>query len=373
MKHQWHCLLGWGENVLCAANPGPTYGIQAAQPHDKAPSRAKSSRTLATRALSLSILLILYSAVAPAAGLLPEGGMCWSSDALKGRAAERATRRGVPGAHMRAPALMHYSPPPLPAALRGSIRRVKLPAGVKLLALTFDLCEANGEVTGYDGGVVDYLRSHHIKATFFAGGKWLKTHPERAQQLIADPLFQVGNHTWSHRDLRRLSGRGLEQEIFGAEAAYEQTRRNLAGRACLAPPAMSRIPKRLTVFRFPYGTCSPAALKAVGDAGMAAIQWDVVTGDPAKGQTAKGIAAIVLKHARPGSIIVSHANGKGHGTARALALYVPKLLAKGYKFVTVGELLTAGKPVIAKTCYEQRPGDNDHRYLSSKHHAHRRL
>jgi len=85
----------------------------------------------------------------------------------------------------------------------------------------------------------------------------------------------------------------------------------------------------------------------------------VVTGDPAKGQTAERIAAVVLRHARPGSIIIGHANGKGRETARALSLFVPKLLAQGYRFVTVGELLAAGKPVIASTCYEERPGDND--------------
>ena len=311
------------------------------------------------RLLALCAVLALFSADASAAGKMQQTGACWCSDALKGRAAERATHRGVPGAHMAAPASVHYTPTPLPAALRGSIRRVALPPGVKLVALTFDLCEANGEVTGYDGGVVDYLRAHHIKATFFAGGKWLETHPERAQQLIADPLFQVGNHTWSHRNLRKLSGRALENEITRAEAAYEQTRRKLVGRACLTPAAMARIPEHFSAFRFPYGTCSPAAMKAVGDAGMVAIQWDVVTGDPAKGQSAERIAAVVRKRARPGSIIVAHANGKGHDTARALALFIPKLQAQGYRFVTVSELLAAGKPVIAPTCYEQRPGDND--------------
>ncbi len=311
------------------------------------------------RRFVLSVLLVLLSALSPAAARTAPSGVCWRPDALKGLPAERATRRHVPGAHMRPPALIRYTPMPIPAALRGSIRRVALPPGVKLLALTFDLCEANGEVTGYDGGVIDYLRAHHIKATFFAGGKWMENHTERAEQLIADPLFQVGNHTWSHRNLKKLNGRALEDEIARGEAAYEQTRSKLAGRACLAPAALARIPAHLTVFRFPYGTCSPAAMKAVGDAGMTAIQWDVVTGDPAKGQTAERIAAVVLRHARPGSIIIGHANGKGRETARALSLFVPKLLAQGYRFVTVGELLAAGKPVIASTCYEERPGDND--------------
>ncbi len=287
---------------------------------------------------------------------------CWKPDSLKAVAGEQTPHRGGPGARMPAPTLATPQAGPVPETLRGSIRRVTLPSGQKLIALTFDLCEANGEVTGYDGGVVDYLREHDVKATFFAGGKWLETHSERAQQLIADPRFQIGSHSWSHRNMRKLTGRKLRDEIDRAEAAYEHTRGLLAARVCVAqaPTAMTRIPARLRLFRFPYGTCSAAALDAVNNEGLVAVQWDVVTGDPARGQSAERIAATVLKRARPGSIVIAHANGKGRETARALPLFVPKLLAQGYRFVTVDELLAAGTPVAAATCYEMRPGDNDH-------------
>ena len=55
-------------------------------------------------------------------------------------------------------------------------------------------------------------------------------------------------------------------------------------------------------------------------------------------------------------IIVAHANGRGRHTAEALALAIPKLKEEGYRFVTVSELLAAGKPVIADNCYLDRPG-----------------
>ena len=48
---------------------------------------------------------------------------------------------------------------PVPPALRGSIRGVELPPDKKLIALTFDLCEENGYVSGYDGRIVDLLRA----------------------------------------------------------------------------------------------------------------------------------------------------------------------------------------------------------------------
>ena len=62
---------------------------------------------------------------------------------------------------------------------------------------------------------------------------------------------------------------------------------------------------------------------------------------------------------RPGSIIIAHANGRGYHTAAALPLAIPKLKALGYEFVTVSELLAAGRPVVASTCYDSRPGDTD--------------
>ena len=56
--------------------------------------------------------------------------------------------------------------------------------------------------------------------------------------------------------------------------------------------------------------------------------------------------------------MIAHANGRGWNTAAALPLIVPALRKRGYRFVTVGELLAAGKPVIARSCYQWVPGDN---------------
>jgi hypothetical protein len=65
----------------------------------------------------------------------------------------------------------------------------------------------------------------------------------------------------------------------------------------------------------------------------------------------------VLTGARPGSIVVMHANGRGTHTAEALRTIVPRLRAAGYRFVTVDRLLAAGKPVAATDCYIEREGD----------------
>lgn len=284
---------------------------------------------------------------------------CWTPAELRSRPEERLIRRDASAPDLSG--LEEFRPGTAPSQnLRGSIRRVRLPPGKKLVALTFDLCEAPGEVAGYDGGVVDYLRENHVPATFFAGGKWLVSHPERGAQLLADPLFEVGNHSWSHRNLRLAKGEELQREVMQAGAAYQSVAAGLSNNSCVrGSPALSRrVSAPVRLFRFPYGVCSPESLDVVASAGMLAIQWDVVTGDPFRGLSAEGIAKEVMRVARPGSIIVAHANGRGWNTAAALPLFVPALRAKGYEFVTVSDLLAAGQPEIVSECYELKPGDN---------------
>ncbi len=255
---------------------------------------------------------------------------------------------------------------PVPPGLRGAIRRVELPKGSrKLVALTLDLCEQTGEIAGYDGAIFDYLRRERVKATLFTGGKWMRSHEPRARQLIIDPLFEMANHGWAHRNLRLLTGTGLRDEIVGPQRAYEAVRadllndKGLAADQCLSPDASLRVPARIGLFRFPFGACNAAALDAVNDAGLLAIQWDLSTGDPSPTQSARAIADAMIRNAKPGSIIIAHANGRGFNTAAALPIAIPKLRALGFEFVTVSELLAAGRPVIAQSCYDSRPGDTD--------------
>ena len=124
---------------------------------------------------------------------------------------------------------------------------------------------------------------------------------------------------------------------------------------------MEKIPKVPGVFRFPYGVCSQQALDFLALNGLPAIQWSIVTADPAEKRTPQQIASAVLKNIKPGAIIICHANGLGRGTAAALPLFIPKLKKMGYEFVTVSELLGYGPAQATKDCYELKPGDN-HRY-----------
>jgi peptidoglycan-N-acetylglucosamine deacetylase len=286
---------------------------------------------------------------------------CWPASVTGGLPGENRPVKGVLGSHQSPPTTTSPASSPVAAHLRGAIRRVKLPPGKKLVALTLDLCESGGEVSGYDAAIIDYLRFSNTKATLFAGGKWMISHPGRTQQLMVDPLFEMANHGWAHRNARALTGSALLDEIMAPQRAYEGLRADFSQAKCVAAtnPGLAGVPQRIGLFRFPFGACHPPSLAAVNDQGLLAIQWDVSTGDPSPTTSAQQIARSMISQTKPGSIIIAHANGRGYHTAEGLPLAIPKLRAMGYEFVTVSELLAAGEPVIVDTCYDSRPGDTD--------------
>ncbi len=294
-----------------------------------------------------------------------QGDGCWTAGELAGRPGEKAIHRAPydpsieprdgAGTDAKTP-----SPQPvLPASLRGSIRSVRPRNGERIAALTFDLCENAWEISGYDADIVDTLRRMQVKATFFASGKWLLDHKERAEQILADPLFEVGSHSWTHRNFRLLPPAGVKADLALGLKAGLSVRRGLQERACYRPapskPANLQPP---ALFRFPFGTCNAESLNAVNGAGLLAIQWDTVSGDPVPAQSAEAIRRGILAHVKPGSIVVMHANGRGWHTAEALPLVIAGLRERGFSFATVSELLEKGEPVTADSCYELKPGDN---------------
>jgi peptidoglycan/xylan/chitin deacetylase (PgdA/CDA1 family) len=240
---------------------------------------------------------------------------------------------------------------------------VRLPPEKKLIALTFDLCEGPHEIAGYQGEIVDILRANEVRATFFMGGKWMMTHRLRAQQLMSDARFEIGNHTWAHRNLRLLTRSATVDELRNTQRAYQQLRRGIQDRKCI-PPGRDTVadeiaPKSPSLFRFPFGACDPKSVKEVGKLGLVPIQWDVSSDDPDVKQTPDRLRKKVLENVGPGSIVLFHANGRGWYTDDALPAIITELKSRGYEFVTVTELLKAGEPVVSSSCYDNSVGDTD--------------
>lgn len=192
-----------------------------------------------------------------------------------------------------------------------------------LIALTFDACQAARQTPGFDAQIVAELEQSNTPATLFLGGLWMKSHPAQTQALGANPLFELGDHSWDHPDFTRLSARQIAAQIDQTQSLM-QTLTNHAAR----------------LFRFPYGRYSPAALRVVRQAGLTPIQWDVVAGDPDPNVTAQRMIRAVERQARSGSIVVMHVNGRGWHTAQALPQIIADLRAQGFRFVTVSQLLS---------------------------------
>jgi peptidoglycan-N-acetylglucosamine deacetylase len=282
---------------------------------------------------------------------------CWNPEERLGSPDDRKPPKGPvhPPHHATVGVRPSTMLSPVRAAWRNSIRRVEPHDHRKVMALTFDLCETAGARTGYDAAVVNVLRKHNAGATFFAGGKWMQTHADKAKQLMADPLFEIGNHTWTHANCAHIEADRILEQVHRTQAQYERLREELSESPCvkkLGPSEMEKIPRVPRVFRFPYGACSAEALRIVAEAGLAAVQWDVVMGDPVPTPKVSAMVDRVLSRVKPGSIVVGHANGRNHGTAEALEIILPQLTARGFHFVTVSELLGLGKVVTSQECHD---------------------
>ncbi len=190
------------------------------------------------------------------------------------------------------------------------------------IALTFDTCQSVDFPTGYDETIVNILIETETPATLFLGGLWMQRYPTQTQALAANPLFELGNHAWSHPDFSQLKPEEMRVEILRTQ----ETMAKLTG-------------QQPTLFRFPFGVYTAEALAVAGQHRLRAIQWDVVTGDPDPRISARAIVDAVAAQAENGSIVVMHMNSRGWRTAEALPAIIKQLRHKGYTLVTVSQLL----------------------------------
>ena len=132
------------------------------------------------------------------------------------------------------------------------------PTDEKIVFLTFD--------AGYDNGVLpkilEVLAEKDVKSTFFVTGDFI----ERESSLVLDIVFQghlVGNHTWSHKDITKLSDAELKSELEKVEEAYYKL-------------TMQPLPK---LFRPPSGQFNKESLLKVQKLGYLTFFWSLAYKD----------------------------------------------------------------------------------------------
>ncbi len=209
------------------------------------------------------------------------------------------------------------------------------------VALTFDADMTYGmqemlssdEVQSfYDQDLIAYLTKDQVKATLFLTGLWIETYSDTAKELAKNPLFELANHSYSHKS---FSG-----DCYGlGEMSDEEDKEEITKTQTLLKDVSGKDTK---LFRFPGGCYSQTDLVSAKKAGVIPVQWDVVAHDGFN-DDGEAIFHNVVDHVSNGSIIVMHMNGVPNEpqTAKVVPRIVEKLRAKGYTFVTVSELLKA--------------------------------
>ena len=185
-----------------------------------------------------------------------------------------------------------------------------------LVALTFD----DGPARGLTVRLVHSLQRLHVPATFFMVGSRVRTAPYAAR-VVARAGFTVGNHTWSHSHLSRLSDPTVRSEIRRTAAILRQ----------------QGVPHS-PLMRPPYGDINPRVRADVHGLGLVPVLWDVDSDDWRGGSTAV-IARSILAQLRPheSNIVLQH-DGVRNSPASVAA--VPRVVRtarqRGYCFTTLG-------------------------------------
>lgn len=189
------------------------------------------------------------------------------------------------------------------------------PATSGAVSLTFD-DGPHGKLTPR---LLETLKKENAKATFFLLGVQVELFPEIAK-AVAEAGFEVGNHSWSHRDMTKMGEEQIREEVRKTQDAIER--------------ATGVRPK---LFRPPYGNINDRVYSVLREEGLDVVLWSIDPRDWASGQTSASVTSKIVKEARPGAIVCIH---DIHArTVDAMPELLPKLREMGLAFATAGELI----------------------------------
>ena len=162
------------------------------------------------------------------------------------------------------------------------------------------------------------LKQHHVTATFFLEGRWAQKYPELAQ-MITDAGHEVGNHSFTHPDMKNLSTVQIQQEITKTNGVIKAT--------------TGSIPKW---FAPPSGSFKDEVVKVASNEEMGTIMWSVDTIDWQK-PTPDVLIQRVMSKVHNGAIILMHPTA---ATAQSLEQLIIQIKNKKLQINTVSNLLS---------------------------------
>ncbi|MCW0218343.1 MAG: polysaccharide deacetylase family protein [Prosthecobacter sp.] len=189
----------------------------------------------------------------------------------------------------------------------------------KVVAMTFD----DGPHPTLTPKLLDILKERNIKCTFFVVGSNAKAYPNIIRRIIAEG-HEIGNHTYTHASLTSRSDEQIRTELQKSEDAM-----------------VAAANYRPHLIRPPYGAINTRVKQLMfSEFGYSTIMWSV---DPQDWRR-PGVSVVtsrLVNGAHPGAIMLSH--DIHPPTIAAMPAMFDQLLAKGYQFVTVSQLLNMEK------------------------------
>ncbi|MBQ7776742.1 MAG: delta-lactam-biosynthetic de-N-acetylase [Lachnospiraceae bacterium] len=189
----------------------------------------------------------------------------------------------------------------------------------KVIYLTFDAGFENGNTEP----ILDALKKHDAKATFFIVGHYLETAPDLIKRMVEEG-HTVGNHTYNHPDMSKISDQtAFTKEIQDVEDLYEE----ITGE------------KMKKYYRPPQGKYSTTNLEMAKELGYHTFFWSLAYVDWYQDDQPTHEEAYnkLLKRIHPGAIVLLHSTSQTNGEI------MDELLTKweemGYTFGTLDELV----------------------------------
>lgn len=169
--------------------------------------------------------------------------------------------------------------------------------------LTFD----DGPIPEITEWVLDQLKTHNAKATFFCIGDNIDKHPELFKKVIRDG-HAIGNHTFNHLNGWKTATGAYIENTKRCDTTIEKWAINLKSK----------------IFRPPYGKIKIAQSKEIQKLGYKIIMWDVLSADFDQNLSKEGCLENVLSNIESGSVIVFHDSIKAF---KNLEYVLPRTLA----------------------------------------------
>ena len=187
----------------------------------------------------------------------------------------------------------------------------------KVIYITFD----SGYEAGYTEKILDVLKKHDVKASFFITGHYLNTASDLVKRMIEEGHI-VGNHTVNHKCLPEISDEEIEKEIKNLDTVL-----------------FDKFGYEMKFFRPPKGEFSERVIKKISDLGYKTVMWSSAYDDwdNEKQNREEYGTKKILDNLHNGCVLLLHSTSKDN--ANILDNVLTKIKEEGYIIKNIDEFV----------------------------------